>query len=222
MKFITRIAILILIVLIVELLVPVVFAFDLLNNQKNSKPEIESFEEIETTYSIEEATTDKTIEQTISQKEMFSIEVSKINETTNLDWYVKYKTIKEKYNIDSKNIYNDFSDGELWLLFSVVEAEVGDYDFDSRCNVTSVIFNRLNSNEGLYSVLTSDQFTTISNGRYLEVSIDEETRLACEYVYEIGDTTNGAIFFDSTNKNSWAAYNKTFIFRDSAGHDFYR
>lgn len=222
MKFIKRIAILILIVLIVELLVPVVFAFDLLNNQKNSKPEIESFEEIETTYSIEEATTDKTIEQTISQKEMFSIEVSKINETTNLDWYVKYKTIKEKYNIDSKNIYNDFSDGELWLLFSVVEAEVGDYDFDSRCNVTSVIFNRLNSNEGLYSVLTSDQFTTISNGRYLEVSIDEETRLACEYVYEIGDTTNGAMFFDSTNKNSWASYNKTFIFRDSAGHDFYR
>lgn len=222
MKFIKRIAILILIVLIAELLVPVVFAFDLLNNQKNSKPEIESFEEIETTYSIEEATTDKTIEQTISQKEMFSIEVSKINETTNLDWYVKYKTIKEKYNIDSKNIYNDFSDGELWLLFSVVEAEVGDYDFDSRCNVTSVIFNRLNSNEGLYSVLTSDQFTTISNGRYLEVSIDEETRLACEYVYEIGDTTNGAMFFDSTNKNSWASYNKTFIFRDSAGHDFYR
>ena len=142
-----------------------------------------------------------------------------------------YKSIINNYpkEFHKETIYDVFSEEELELLFRVVQAEVGDYDFDSKTNVASVIFNRYyDKDTTMTEVLTAkNQFSTISNGRYMRVIVDEETILACEYVFLFGDTTNGATYFDSTNGKSWAARETRenrmeHIFKDEAGHDFYK
>lgn len=145
--------------------------------------------------------------------------------TEKREWFIAYKNIISKYpRAMFVTIYDVFAKEELDLLFCVVQAEVGDYDFISKCNVVSVIFNRHYFFQTNISsiLLATNQFQSITNNRYLKVEVDEETILACEYVFLFGDTTGGAMFFDSTNGNSWAAHNREFIFRDSAGHDFYK
>lgn len=138
-------------------------------------------------------------------------------------WFIAYKNIIEKYSYvldPPESIYDYYSDEELDLLFRVVQAEIGDgYSFEQKCNVTSVIFNRIEDNRfpnSILEVLTPDQFATISNGRYKKVEVSETTILACEYVFMIEDTTNGCLFFDSNN-----ALRYEFVFNDGA-HNFYK
>lgn len=106
------------------------------------------------------------------------------------------------------------------MLFKVVQAEIGDeYTFEQKCNVASVIFNRLENDkfeDEMFKILTSDQFTTIENGRYKNVKVSDDTMLACEYVFIFGDTTNGCLFFDS---NGMLKYK--FEMNDGA-HNFYK
>lgn len=120
------------------------------------------------------------------------------------EWYLDYKSIFTKYDLfidKPETIYDYYTEKELDLLFRVVQAEVGDeYSFEQKCNVASIILNRIENKEfgdGMFGVLTEDQFTTIANGRYLEVEVSEDTILACEFSFEIDDTTDGCLFFDS-------------------------
>lgn len=142
------------------------------------------------------------------------------------EWFVKYKEIIEKYSdvLDPpESIYDYHSDEELDLLFRVVQAEIGDeYSFEQKCNVCSVIFNRLNSDKDVFKkqdslskVLISSQFSTISNGRYRRVEVSEKTILACEYVFMIENTMPDALFFDSDGSLSYK-----WITSDGA-HNFY-
>ena len=161
---------------------------------------------------------------------------TKLNELSaenSMEWFKKYKEIQCEYSewIDTdETIYDVFSESELDLLFRIVETEVrGDTYFDEKANVCSVIFNRLydqNTFHDLYSlsdVITKpSQFSSYSSGAYKKVTVTETTRLACEYAFQIGDTTDGALWFDSTNGNSWADSHREFIFKDSVGHSFYR
>ena len=96
------------------------------------------------------------------------------------EWYIKHKEIENKYSdiLDlPETIYDYFSDEELDKLFRVVEAEIGSgYSFEQKCNVASVIWNRLNHSEfnnTLNDILSKSQFATISNGSYLNVEISE-------------------------------------------------
>ena len=147
-----------------------------------------------------------------------------------MSWYIGYKRLHkeyEKYLKKRKNIYDDFDEDQLWFLFAIVEAEVsGKQHFSAKANVASVIFNRIKDDEfpnDIYGVLTSPgQFTSYSNGAYLENVITETTKLACEYAYEFGDTTYGAIYFDSKMENSWAYGIQELIMIDEVGHSFYR
>lgn len=139
------------------------------------------------------------------------------------EWFIAYKSIIDEYSYlldPPETIYDYFTDKELDLLFRVVQAEIGDeYSFEQKCNVASVIFNRLENKRfpnTIEEILTSDQFSTIFNGRYKEVEVSETTILACEYAFEVQDTTNGCLFFDSNN-----ALNYQFIFNDGA-HNFYK
>ena len=206
-------------------------------NEKNniiSKPEIitelttELAEEKESTFISEEESTSSTEIKIEDIYHKIDKEVSAIPYDFFLEkyeWFKEYKKIIDKYpKAMFVTIYDVFTKEELDLLFRVVQAEVGDYDFMSEANVASVILNRhYYYKTDLTSILLAEyQFATITNGMYLKVEVDEETILACEYVFLFGDTTNGAMFFDSTNGNSWAAHNREFIFRDSAGHDFYK
>ena len=137
------------------------------------------------------------------------------------EWFIAYKNIIANYpDLDApETIYDYYTQDELNMLFRVVQAEIGDeYTFEQKCNVASVIFNRINHDEfenEMFQVLTSDQFETISNGRYKKVKVSEDTILACEYVFIFGDTTGGSLFFDSNNS---LKYKRTF---NDGAHSFY-
>lgn len=143
--------------------------------------------------------------------------------TDKKEWFVAYKNIVDEYSyiIDPpETIYDCFTEEELDLLFHVVQAEIGDeYSFAQKVNVSSVIFNRLEHERfpnTLSEILVYDQFSPISDGRYKEVEVSEDTILACEYAFQIEDTTGGCLFFDSNN-----TLNYQFVFNDSA-HNFYK
>lgn len=140
----------------------------------------------------------------------------------NKEYFIAYKEIVDKYSyiIDPpETIYDCFTEDELNMFFRVVQAEIGDeYSFDQKCNVASVILNRIDHykfSDKMFEILTPDQFETINNKRYKNVKISEDAVLACEYVFVFGDTTNGALFFDSNNT---LKYN--FLFNDGT-HNFY-
>ena len=122
-------------------------------------------------------------------------------------------------------LYSTYSIDELELLFRVVEAEATDADIECKSHVASVIFNRLK--EGWWggdltrTLMAKNQFEVITNGRYKKVTVTKETIIACEWAF-MEDTAQGATFFDSTNGKSWAAKNRTWIFKDKAGHDFFK
>lgn len=215
--------------------------FQSINEENNiiTEPEIvtelttELTEEKESTFINEEESTSEIITKSTEikiediyhkiDKEVSAIPYDFFSEK--YEWFKEFKSIIDKYpKAIFVTIYDVFTKEELDLLFRVVQAEVGDYDFMSEANVASVILNRHYYHKmDLTSVLLAEhQFATITNGMYLKVEVDEETILACEYVFLFGDTTNGALYFDSTDGNSWASHNREFIFRDSAGHDFYK
>lgn len=123
------------------------------------------------------------------------------------------------------SVYNYFSTDEICFFAQVVEAEItGIGMFDAKCNVASVIFNRMAYptmfGNNIYEILNSEQFASVADGRYLEVVVTQETFDAIEYVFINGDTTGSCLFFDSTNGNSWAANNRQWAFNDGF-HDFY-
>lgn len=158
------------------------------------------------------------------QKEMQQIEHIKDKK----EWFIEYKKIISKYSntIDPpETIYDYYTIDELNFIFRVVQAEIGDeYSFIEKCNVASVIFNRIENKEfgnNVNEILTSDQFSTIKNKKYLNVEISEDTILACEYAFMIEDTTDGCLYFESGNNKIHAAYAKE-VFTDKAGHTFYK
>lgn len=143
-----------------------------------------------------------------------------------MDWYKEYKNIVSKYpeELHSVTIYDIYSDYELDLLFRIVQSEVGnEYGFREKANVASAIFNRCSKgNKTLTQVLTAKgQFTPYITGSYKNVTVDEKTILACEYVFEFGDTTNGCISFRSHTScpEKWSGWYRQFS--DNA-HCFYK
>lgn len=142
--------------------------------------------------------------------------------TSRKEWFLAYKeiinTYKNKFD-PPETIYDYFSQDELRVLFGVVQAEIGDeYNFEQKCNVASVIFNRLDHEKfgnTISDVLTANQFATVANNRYKTVDVSEDTILACEYAFMIEDTTDGCLFFDSNGVLDYS-----FVFNDGA-HNFY-
>lgn len=139
------------------------------------------------------------------------------------EWFIAYKENINRYSnvLDTpETIYDYYTSKELDILFRVVQAEVGDeYSFEQKINVASVIFNRIMHDDfanEMQNILTSDQFQSISDGRYMEIKVSEETILACEYSFMFRDKTNGCLFFDSNGK-----LNYEFVYSDGA-HNFYR
>jgi hypothetical protein len=163
---------------------------------------------------------EKTIGDYISEATSKMKEIEKIEDPC--EWFVAYKNIILEYDgiIDApETIYDIFTDEELDLLFRVVEAEIGgSYSFEQKCNVVSVIYNRIEHESfgsSINEVLSPSQFQTIRNGKYRTVTVSELTILACEYAWSIDDPTKGCLFFDSNG-----TLNYKFAFNDGA-HNFY-
>lgn len=203
------------------------------NTQKPCNTENTIQEEIDDSIDKEEAITEtQSLEDTELKEEPQVIQEEKDVENS----HIEQESNSSEKHIDGEDnattevantggIYEAFSQSELELLFRIVETEVrGDTHFNAKVNVCSVIFNRLNGGKygSLTNVLTAkSQFSSYSSGAYKKVTVTETTKRACEYAYLNGDSTGGALYFDSTSGNSWAAKNRPFLFRDEAGHNFY-
>lgn len=177
--------------------------------------------------SASEPTKGKLIEDKIIEAQM---RIDTLSAENSMEWFKKYKEIQNEYSewIDTdETIYNYFDTSELDLLFHIVETEVrGENNFDEKVNVANVIFNRIKHEDfptNLTDILTEyPQFSSYINGEYKNVTVTETTILACEYAFQFQDTTNGALWFDSTRGNSWADRNREYIFTDNVGHSFYK
>ena len=147
-----------------------------------------------------------------------------------MDWFKAYKEVIKEYptELHSKTIYDTYNEEELDLLFRIVQAEAGsEYGFNEKANVVSVIFNRMNSGKSLVEVLTAkNQFEPYTTGRYKNVTVDEKTILACEFVYIFGDTTFGCIAFRSHKScpERWYTWKDNYWEKQfgDAAHCFYK
>lgn len=121
-------------------------------------------------------------------------------------------------------IYDVYSEQELNLLFGVVEAETTGCEFDVKCNVVSVIFNRVASPKFKQNTVTDvllapNQFSVVKSGKYKTIPVTQDTVDAVKYVYTYGDTAAGAIFFETMKSNVHGSY-ATYVFNDGR-HKFY-
>ena len=123
-------------------------------------------------------------------------------------------------------LYDTYSPDELNTLFGVVEAETRGCEFDVKCNVVSVIFNRIEDPRFGYAtdikstVLAPGQFSVVSSGAYKTVPVTQDTIDAVEYVFEYGDTAADSVFFESMKSNIHGSYAK-YTFNDGK-HKFYK
>lgn len=131
-------------------------------------------------------------------------ELDKIKLSDKKKYIKEYKKLIKKYSEvlkAPKTIYDEVSAEEIAFLHKIVYTEIGAGDFDSKCNVASVILNRVESSDfpnTITKVLTAHkQFSSYLTGAYKKAKPDEEIELACEYVWLFGDTTNGAEYFRS-------------------------
>lgn len=140
-------------------------------------------------------------------------------------WFLEYKSLINNIEESSnrfhppETIYENYTDDEIYLMQRVIETEVYGGDFESKCNVASVILNRINDDRfenTPYEVINSpNQFV------YFRTTISDDTILALEYAFSIGDTTNGSIFFNSNDKTETFS-GATYLFTDNVGHNFYK
>lgn len=155
---------------------------------------------------------------TSMQIEMNQIE----NIEDRLEWFIAYKNIVNKYSgtfDPPETIYDYYSEEEIRLMQKVIETECYDQDFVSKCNVASVIINRIEGDKSFGQ--TVEEVVTMKNQfAYGRENISESTRLALEYAFQIEDTTHGALFFHSNEKTETFCGHK-YLFTDSAGHHFY-
>lgn len=144
--------------------------------------------------------------------------------SSNMDWYITYKNVIEKYSyiIDPpETVYDYFTDDEINLIQRVVETECFDGDFDSKCHVANVVFNRIEDPEQRFGSTVDAVITSENQFAYGRNIISDSTKLAVEYAFEITDTTTGCIGFHSNKKTK--TFNKwSYVFTDQIGHHFYR
>ena len=138
------------------------------------------------------------------------------------EWFLAYKDIVFKYYKwfgAPETVFDAFTENEVELIFKTVETECYDADFDFKCNVTSVIFNRFES--GKFGDSIEKVITAPNQFAYRRKNITESTILSVMYVYEIGDTTDGCVAFRSDRRPmKWR--NWEYVFTDDAGHNFYK
>lgn len=160
------------------------------------------------------------------KQEEFNSKLEKIaylKDENKMEWFNAYKDLTFKYMkwVDRpETVFDAFSEEEVTLICRVVETETYDQDFDSKVNVANVVFNRFES--GKFGDTITEVTTKPKQFAYGRKNITEDTILAVMYAYEIGDTTQGALFFNSFKEKREKFCGADFIFQDSAGHKFYR
>lgn len=198
----------------------------MLRNYSNNNEITENVENVESSKvskDIEEAKEEIKEEVELEKKQQEVLEKQEQLKTIQdkKEWFLAYKELIEEYSEwfdPPETIYDYYTEDEIYLMQKCIETETFEADFDSKVNVASVILNRIESEEfsdNVYDVIVPGQFAFGRN------NISEDTVLALEYAFMIGDTTNGALYFHSLS------YTPTFngasyIFTDELGHHFYK
>lgn len=174
--------------------------------------------------------TNEKLEPIINQAQRELTLIEPLKKYDKKEYLEQYKNILTTYSeLDpTETIYDYTTDEEFDLLCRVVEAEIGIGDFDQKYNVASVIINRYYSKnfpDNWKDILfqksdSAYQFSSVGNGAYKKVTVDNDTIEAIEYAFSISDTTNGCTYFHSGN-STWHENNLEFIFDDGL-HKFYR
>ena len=197
--------------------------------QKSNKTEISVQENVDIINKIMEEETELSEIEKLNNEvdaaiENMNVEMAEIESIENKkEWFIAYKEIVDRYSYildPPEGIYDYYTDEELDMFFRVVQAEIGDeYTFEQKCNVASVILNRIDHykfSDKMLEILTPRQFETVKNGSYKKSKVSEDTILACEYAFEIEDTTDGCLFFNSKKTLKYE-----FVLNDGA-HNFYK
>lgn len=215
-KFFTYIGLLIVLAILI-----VIIARQQIHSESESFPVTES--PVETTEYIEETTAP---EVTLSIYEIKSAECAQRQEEISIieddmEWFVAYKAIIEEYSewLDPPlSVYDMFTEEEIRYMLKCIETEVHGKDFNSKCNVASVILNRIDKSKGATDAVAI--VTAPNQFAYGRDEIEESTILALEYTVMCGRTTYEALWFRSDVKlDAWRG--NIYLFTDKAGHHFY-
>lgn len=172
--------------------------------------------------SVEEIQKLDEIDLTIAEMRRDMDQIESIS--TNMEWFIAYKNVVNKYSYildPPETVYDYFTDEEIYLIQRAVETECYEQDFDSKCHVANVIFNRINDPQKTFGISVYEVITSPNQFAYGRIIISDDTKLAVEYAFEITDTTNGCIGFHSNDKtntfNGW-----DYVFTDEVNHHFYK
>lgn len=218
---------------ILMIMVGMLLAFS--TNEKNAEncPGTVSIEDIAETIERPEATESPVVnireitKEDIRAKMLFKKEEELYKITgieNNKERFLEYKKIIFKYaqwDGIPETVFDCYTPEEVTLICRMVETECYQQDFDSKCNVASVAFNRMESGRfgsTMTEIITKENPKQFAYGRK---KLTEDSILAVQYAFEFGDTTQGALFFHS---GKWTPkFNKAdYIFTDDCGHHFYK
>ena len=181
--------------------------------KQNEKPKVEEVKEIT-----------KTTEEIKLEEFNFKLDkIKHLKEENKEEWFIAYKDLTYEYVEwieQPETIFDAFTEDEVRLICRAVETETYDQSFKEKVNVACVIFNRLEN--GGFGDTVTEVITTPRQFAYGRKNITESTILAVMYAYEIEDTTNGALFFNSFEEPPEIFNKASYMFTDDCGHHFYK
>ena len=133
------------------------------------------------------------------------------------EWIKQYIEVCRSYDIPIILLEDVLSDEDLNYLYRMVETETFDAEFEGKIHVANVAFNRFD--DGRFGDTIGEIIKAKNQFAYGRKNISEDTILACEYAWIVGDLTQGALYFDS---NTVLGKKHKFLFTDSIGHNFYK
>lgn len=133
-----------------------------------------------------------------------------------------------------QEIAYELSDEEMDVLLRIVEAEAGCEDEEGKLLVANVILNRVDNDafpDSVKDVVFQrengvSQFSPVSDGRYYEVVVSEDTIHAVSRAIRGEDISDGALYFAArehadADRMKWFDEKLTFLFAHGA-HEFFK
>lgn len=171
------------------------------------------------------------------QKKELEEKLNSIQAQNKKCFYLEYKSIIEEYSSSRYSeqlnlpdtVYDYYTYSEIAVFQKLLAAETTGGDFNSKCNVASVVWNRLNNEkypntirEVIYERNGGVQFSPTADGRINTVNVTEDDVFAIEYTFLFGSTAYDCIAFDNVKGRSWNKNHLEYVFTDSINHSFYR
>ena len=140
-------------------------------------------------------------------------------------YIIAYTNIIEDLEDPPESPQDVMSEEEYDMFCRIVEAEIGNGNFEQKINVSTCIINRyLSTDKSWYEIFTEDnQFSTVSNGKINTVDVTESTKLSLEYawLFKNEDIKDATYFKSGDDSNGWHENNLTYVFYDGK-HTFYK